>query len=115
MRHLSALSVQVTFDGPVVDLSSVPGASVVEVTGSVVRCQVLGPIEPLLKVLAEAGVKELLSQEASLEQLFLAHYGPGRAGRGGDGGRGPDPGRGRDRQNGPAGTRQARGTSPGRE
>jgi ABC-2 type transport system ATP-binding protein len=50
--------------------------SEVEVTGSVVRCQVLGPIEPLLKVLAEAGVKELLSQEASLEQLFLAHYGP---------------------------------------
>ncbi len=41
----------------------------------VVRCQVLGPIEPLLKVLAEAGVKELLSQEPSLEELFLAHYG----------------------------------------
>ncbi len=37
--------------------SSVSGASVVEVTGSVVRCQVLGPIEPLLKVLAEAGVR----------------------------------------------------------
>jgi ABC-2 type transport system ATP-binding protein len=77
MRHLSALSVQVTFDGPVPDISAVPGVSEVEVTGSVVRCQVLGPIEPLLKVLAQAGVKELLSQEASLEQLFLAHYGPG--------------------------------------
>jgi ABC-2 type transport system ATP-binding protein len=76
MRHLSALSVQVTFHGPVPDISTVPGVSEVEVTGSVVRCQVLGPIEPLLKVLAEAGVKELLSQEASLEQLFLAHYGP---------------------------------------
>jgi ABC-2 type transport system ATP-binding protein len=79
MRHLSALSVQVTFDGPVPDISAVPGVSEVEVTGSVVRCQVLGAIEPLLKVLAEAGVKQLLSQEASLEQLFLAHYGPGPA------------------------------------
>jgi ABC-2 type transport system ATP-binding protein len=81
MRHLSALSVEATFDGPVPDLSGVPGVSALDVTGSVVRCQVHGPVEPLLKVLASAGVKQLLSQEPSLEQLFLAHYGTGPAPR----------------------------------
>lgn len=75
MRHLSALTVEATFDGAVPDLSRVPGVSSVEVTGHVVRCQVRGSVEPLLKVLAAAGVHELLSREPSLEELFLAHYG----------------------------------------
>jgi ABC-2 type transport system ATP-binding protein len=80
MRHLSALIVEATFDGPVPDLSAVPGVSAVAVTGPVVRCQVSGPIDPLLSALAGSGVRELLSREPSLEELFLAHYGSG-AGR----------------------------------
>jgi ABC-2 type transport system ATP-binding protein len=75
MRHLSALSIEVTFDGSVPDLTGVPGVKSVEVTGRVVRCQVTGTIEPLLKVLAGSGVRELLSREPSLEEIFLAHYG----------------------------------------
>ena len=75
MRHLSALSVEATMDGAVPDLSRVPGVRSVEVTGRVVRCQVHGSMEPLLRVLAAAGVHELLSREPSLEELFLAHYG----------------------------------------
>ena len=75
MRHLSALTVEATFDGPVPDLSGVPGVSSVQVEGHVVRCQVRGSVEPLLKVLAAAGVSELLSREPSLEELFLAQYG----------------------------------------
>ena len=35
-----------------------------------------GSVEPLLKVLAASRVRELLSREPSLEELFLAHYGP---------------------------------------
>jgi ABC-2 type transport system ATP-binding protein len=77
MRHLSALSVEVTFDGVVPDLSRIPGVSSVEVTGRVVRCQVRGTVDPLLKVLAAAGIHELLSREPSLEEIFLAHYGAG--------------------------------------
>jgi ABC-2 type transport system ATP-binding protein len=76
MRHLSALTVEATFEGSVPDLTRVPGVSSVEITGRVVRCQVSGPVEPLLKVLATASVHELLSREPSLEELFLAHYGP---------------------------------------
>lgn len=75
LRHLSALTVEATFDGSVPDLSRVPGVSAVEVLGPVVRCQVHGSVEPLLRVLAAAGVHELLSHEPSLEELFLAHYG----------------------------------------
>lgn len=75
MRHLSALTVEATFEGSVPDLSKVPGVESVQVEGRVVRCQVRGTIEPLLKVLATSGVHELLSREPSLEELFLAHYG----------------------------------------
>jgi ABC-2 type transport system ATP-binding protein len=75
MRHLSSLTVEATFDRSVPDLSRVPGVSAVQVEGRVVRCQVRGTVEPLLKVLAAAGVHELLSREPSLEELFLAHYG----------------------------------------
>jgi ABC-2 type transport system ATP-binding protein len=78
LRHLSAVTVEATFNGTVPDLTRVPGVSSVEQTGRVVRCQVRGTVEPLLKVLADAGVRELLSREPSLEELFLAHYGAGR-------------------------------------
>jgi len=77
MKHLSALTVEATFDGPVPDLSGVQGVSSVETDGRVIRCQVRGSVEPLLKVLAASGVSELLSREPSLEELFLAQYGGG--------------------------------------
>ena len=81
MRHLSALSVDATFDTTPPDLSRVPGVTAVEVEGRRVRCQVVGSVEPLLGVLAASGVHQLLSREPSLEELFLARYGeePGAA------------------------------------
>jgi ABC-2 type transport system ATP-binding protein len=75
LRHLSALTVEATFDGPPPDLSAVEGVSAAETVGRVVRCQVRGSIEPLLNALAGSGIRELLSHEPSLEELFLAHYG----------------------------------------
>jgi len=79
MRHLSASSVEATFEGPVPDLTGVPGVSRVKVDGQRLRCQVQGPIDPLLKVLATFSVRDLQSREPSLEELFLAHYGDGNA------------------------------------
>jgi ABC-2 type transport system ATP-binding protein len=75
MRHLSALQVEVEVDGSAPDLSTVPGVRVLEVDGGRIRCQVTGPIEPLLSALAEVRVRHLVSKEPSLEELFLAHYG----------------------------------------
>ncbi len=80
MRHLSALSVEAELDGTVPDLSNIPGVSALRVDGNRVSCQVTGSIEPLLAVLAGAGVRHLTSREPSLEELFLAHYGAGGEG-----------------------------------
>ena len=86
MRHLSALTVEATFEGTVPDVSRIPGVSMVEVQGLTLRCQVRGDVEPLLQVLATARVHELLSREPSLEELFLSHYGStGQAAGGGIG------------------------------
>ena len=57
LRHLSALTVEATFEGPVPNLGQVEGVTAVQVDGRVVRCQVHGSVEPLLKVLADAGVR----------------------------------------------------------
>jgi ABC-2 type transport system ATP-binding protein len=75
LRHLAALSVEATFEREPPDLSGVPGVSAVEVDGRRLRCRVTGSVGPLLRVLAGAGVRELLSSPPSLEELFLAHYG----------------------------------------
>jgi ABC-2 type transport system ATP-binding protein len=75
MRHLSAVTVEATFGGPVPDLSGVPGVSAIERNGQVVNFQVAGSVEPLLQVLAKSQVNHLLVREPSLEELFLAIYG----------------------------------------
>ncbi len=75
MRHLTALQVEAQLDGTVPDLSRIPGVHGFEVHGKTVRCQVTGPMEPLLRALAKAGVHHMTSREPSLEELFLAHYG----------------------------------------
>jgi ABC-2 type transport system ATP-binding protein len=74
MRHFSALTVEATFERIAPDVTQLAGVSMVEVQGSRLRCQVRGPIEPLLQVFSQAGVLELLSREPSLEELFLSHY-----------------------------------------
>jgi ABC-2 type transport system ATP-binding protein len=75
MRHLAAVEVEATFDGPPPDVTNVPGVSAPVVEGRRLRCHVTGSIQPLLSVLAASGVREMLSAEPSLEELFLSHYG----------------------------------------
>ena len=77
MRHLSAVLVEADLESAPPDLSGVPGVTRVEATADHVRCQVTGPIQPLLTALAASGIRQLLSREPSLEELFLAHYGAG--------------------------------------
>jgi polyether ionophore transport system ATP-binding protein len=75
MRHLSALTVEATFDGPPPKVEHLKGVKRVNITGHQLTCQVQGPISPLLTVLAAAHPKTLLSREPSLEELFLSLYG----------------------------------------
>lgn len=75
MRHLSALTVEATFEGKPPKVDHVKGVSGVKVTGHQLLCQVQGPIDPLLSVLSASHPKSLLSREPSLEELFLSLYG----------------------------------------
>lgn len=75
MRHLSALTVEATFVGKPPAVSRLKGVTAVKVTGHQLTCQIQGPIDELLSVLAKARPKTLLSREPSLEELFLSLYG----------------------------------------
>jgi ABC-2 type transport system ATP-binding protein len=75
MRHLSALTITATFPGDPPVVEHLPGVSAVRVTGRQLSCQVSGPVDHLLRVLADAAPTSLLSREPSLEELFLALYG----------------------------------------
>lgn len=75
MRHLSALTVEAIFDGDPPKVNTIKGVSNITVTGHQLACQVQGPIDQLLSVLAAAHPKSLLSREPSLEELFLNLYG----------------------------------------
>lgn len=86
MRHLSALTIEATFAGDMPDFSSIEGVTVFEKDGRRVSLEVIGAVKPLLMVLAKYDVTELLSREASLEELFLSLYGAnGKTESGNDG------------------------------
>ena len=76
MRHLATLTVEAVFDTTPPDLAGVRGVKRAAVDGRHVHLEVQGSIEPLIEALAGTGLRELLSREPSLEELFLAHYGP---------------------------------------
>ena len=82
LRGLAALRVSAHLDGAVPDLSGLDGVSHVVVDGQSIECDVSGSMEPLLAVLAAAGVTRMTTREPSLEELFVAHYGSGSPGDG---------------------------------
>ena len=75
MRKLSALTVEVTFDGAPPRVDHLKGISGVKVIGHQLTCQIRGPIDPLFTLLIAHHPKTLLSREPSLEELFLSLYG----------------------------------------
>jgi ABC-2 type transport system ATP-binding protein len=82
MRHLSAVTVEVTFADAPPDLSGIAGVSVVGTDGRSARLQVRGSMAPLVHALAPTSVTQLLSREPSLEELFLALYGEDSSNKG---------------------------------
>jgi len=75
LRHLSAVTIEATFDGAPPDVRHVKGVSNVLINDNKLSCQLHGPIDDLLAVLAVAHPITLLSREPSLEELFLTIYG----------------------------------------
>jgi ABC-2 type transport system ATP-binding protein len=79
LRHLSAQTVEVTFDGHVPQLPKLPGVEVAEAGANALRLEVSGNVGPLIAALADQPVVSLESRAPSLEEIFLHHY------EGGDG------------------------------
>ncbi len=75
MRHLSALTYQITFAGAIPDLSTLENVKRVVVEGQRVTCELTGKPTQLLSFLQEKNVEKLICHEASLEEIFLSHYG----------------------------------------
>ena len=75
MRHLSRTSITAEMIGNPGDLSLIPGVQDISLDGATLRAQVdsesLGRV---IKVLGDAGVRSLVSQPPTLEDLFLQHY-----------------------------------------
>jgi len=74
LRHLSAQTVEVTFDGEAPQIPPLPGVQVVDAGPSALRFEVSGSVRPLIAALAEQPIATLTSREPSLEEIFLHHY-----------------------------------------
>jgi ABC-2 type transport system ATP-binding protein len=80
LRHLSAHTLEATFAGPTPTLPPLAGVRVEDSPEGTLRCEVSGPIAPLLAALGELPVVSLTSREPSLEEIFLHHYDAGADG-----------------------------------
>ncbi len=74
LRHLSAQTIEVTFDGPAPQLPELPGTHVTRAGANALHIEVSGSIAPLIAALAEHPVIAMTSREPSLEEIFLHHY-----------------------------------------
>ena len=81
LRHLTRTAIDAELAGPPPDLAGLAGVHDLDVTGQRVRCQVDSEaMDEVLRLLATAGVRSLISRPPTLEELFLRHYGPEEAG-----------------------------------
>ena len=82
MRHLSRTSIKAEMTGDPGDLTRIKGVEDISVEGNTLRAQVDSEsLGELIRVLGDAGVRSLVSQPPTLEELFLRHYDTGRSGK----------------------------------
>ncbi len=74
LRHLSAQTVEVTFDGHVPELPPLPGVERRRAGPNALRFEVSGSVGPLIAALAAYPLVSLESRAPSLEEIFLHHY-----------------------------------------
>ena len=74
LRHLSAQTMEVTFEGQAPELPPLPGVQVHQAGPNALRFEVTGSVGPVVTALAGHPVTALVSREPSLEEIFLHHY-----------------------------------------
>jgi ABC-2 type transport system ATP-binding protein len=75
LRHLTRTSIRAELTRPATGLAGVPGVHDLTAEGDRVRFDVdPAALEPVLRQLLDLGVKSLVSQPPTLEELFLRHY-----------------------------------------
>ncbi len=75
LRHLTRTSIAAELAAPPNGLLQLPGVHNLEVNGTRVRLQVdAEDLDALLRQLTSVGVRTLVSQPPTLEELFLRHY-----------------------------------------
>lgn len=75
LRGLAAVHVVAELDGTAPDVARVAGVTNVALNGGTLEFDVTGSMEPLLRLLGDAGIRHLTTREPSLEELFVARYG----------------------------------------
>lgn len=86
LRHLTRTSVTAELARPPSGLDQLPGLRSLDVEGNRVRCEIdTDHLDGLLRQLTSFGVRSLVSQPPTLEELFLRHYAGDGNGHGGGG------------------------------
>ena len=81
LRHMTRTAYTVETDRPIAGLTAMSGVSGVLVDGPVTRFEAdPDAIGPVLELVQAAGVRSLLGQPPTLEELFLRHYADDRPG-----------------------------------
>jgi ABC-2 type transport system ATP-binding protein len=78
LRDMAHHQVELRFSGPVPteEFMALPGVSDVVAEDHVLRMRVSGPITPVVKAAARHELLDFVSREPTLEETFLAEYGP---------------------------------------
>jgi polyether ionophore transport system ATP-binding protein len=75
LRHLTRTSIQAELAGAVNGLAQLPGVHDLAVEGNRVRCEVdTAQLDAVMRQLSASGIKSLVAQPPTLEELFLRHY-----------------------------------------
>ncbi|MFI6868617.1 ATP-binding cassette domain-containing protein [Nocardia sp. NPDC050406] len=75
LRHLSRTSITAELTGDPGDLGRIPGVADIQFEDHTLHCQVEAEhLGELIRVLGDTGVRSLVSQPPTLEELFLRHY-----------------------------------------
>ncbi|WP_327636891.1 ABC transporter ATP-binding protein [Kribbella sp. NBC_00482] len=75
LRHLTRTSIQAELAGSPNGLAQLPGIHDLDVQGNRVRLEVdTAQLEAVMRQLSASGIKSLVAQPPTLEELFLRHY-----------------------------------------